>query len=427
MKRIISLILVISLLVSMTACAANGRNESNPVSQPTGETGQVNPEPSSIPQEDENTEPQSSLSQIDFEEVYELPKFTGLNDADLLRYMEDNVYSGLADALPTEDYIIENVEAVYVSKEYIEELNYNSQANVFFGYTLAELDEQFQGTRYVFTLGEDGQTTVQPFEAYDDTFDRVLKNVVIGTGVILVCVTVSVVTAGAGFTTVSVVFAASAKTAAIEGLSGGFFGGLVAGIVEGVQTGDFDAALKAAALAGSEGFKWGAVSGSIIGGVSKLSAIKRTLNAVDDAEEFIKGTIEIADDLPEWRKAELRALNEQGGYEQLTFMNGKRVPFKTEGATRPDVIRVLTDHIEAVEVKYYDLSNSSCRSTMYKELLREVTDRVKHLPKGSTQRIVLDVTDRGFDAKLVDSVIKHILELLDDVYPNIPIDVVGLV
>ena len=64
---------------------------------------------------------------------------------------------------------------------------------------------------------------------------------------------------------------------------------------------------------------------------------------------------------------------------------------------------------------------------MYKELLREVTDRVKHLPKGSTQRIVLDVTDRGFDAKLVDSVIKHILELLDDVYPNIPIDVVGLV
>lgn len=427
MKRIISLILVLSLLVSMTACAANGRNESTPVLQPTGETGQVDPASSTVPQEDENAEQQDSVSQTDFVEVYEPPKFTGLNDAALLRYMEDNIYSGLADALPTEDYIIENVETVYVSKEYIEELNYNSQVNLFFGYTLAELDEQFQGTRYVFTLGEDGQTAVQPFEAYDDTYDRVLKNVAIGTGVILVCVTVSVVTAGAGLTTVSVVFAASAKTAAIEGLSGGFFGGLAAGIIEGVRTGDFDAAMKAAALAGSEGFKWGAISGSITGGISKLSAIKRTANAVDDAEEFIKGTVEIADDLPEWRKAELRALNEQGGYEQLTFMEGKRVPFRTEGATRPDVIRVLTDHIEAVEVKYYDLSNSSCRSTMYKELLREVTDRVKHLPKGSTQRIVLDVTDRGFDAKLVDSVVKHILELLDDVYPNIPIDVVGLV
>ena len=427
MKRIISLILVLSLLVSMTACATNGRNESTPVLQPTGETGQVDPAPSTVPQEDENAEQQDSVSQTDFVEVYEPPKFTGLNDAALLRYMEDNIYSGLADALPTEDYIIENVDAVYVSKEYIEELNYNSQANVFFGYTLSELDEQFQGTRYVFTLGEDGQTAVQPFEAYDDTYDRVLKNVAIGTGVILVCVTVSVVTAGAGLTTVSVVFAASAKTAAIESLSGGFFGGLAAGIIEGVRTGDFDAAMKAAALAGSEGFKWGAISGSIAGGLSKLSAIKRTANAVDDAKEFVKGTVEIADNLPEWRKAELRALNEQGGYEQLTFMDGKRVPFGTEGATRPDVIRMLTDHIEAVEVKYYDLSNSSCRSTMYKELLREVSDRVKHLPKGSTQRIVLDVTDRGFDAKLVKSVIEHILELLDDVYPNIPIDVVGLV
>lgn len=427
MKRIISLILVLSLLVSMTACAANGRNESTPVLQPTGETAQVDPAPSTVPQEDENAEQQDSVSQTDFVEVYEPPKFTGLNDAALLRYMEDNIYSGLADALPTEDYIIENVETVYVSKEYIEELNYNSQANVFFGYTLSELDEQFQGTRYVFTLGEDGQTAVQPFEAYDDTYDRVLKNVAIGTGVILVCVTVSVVTAGAGLTTVSVVFAASAKTAAIESLSGGFFGGLAAGIIEGVRTGDFDAAMKAAALAGSEGFKWGAISGSIAGGLSKLSAIKRTANAVDDAKEFVKGTVEIADNLPEWRKAELRALNEQGGYEQLTFMEGKRVPFRTEGATRPDVIRVLTDHIEAVEVKYYDLSNSSCRSTMYKELLREVSDRVKHLPKGSTQRIVLDVTDRGFDAKLVKNVIEHILELLDDVYPNIPIDVVGLV
>ena len=325
MKRIISLILVLSLLVSMTACAANGRNESTPVLQPTGETGQVDPAPSTVPQEDENAEQQDSVSQTDFVEVYEPPKFTGLNDAALLRYMEDNIYSGLADALPTEDYIIENVDAVYVSKEYIEELNYNSQANVFFGYTLSELDEQFQGTRYVFTLGEDGQTAVQPFEAYDDTYDRVLKNVAIGTGVILVCVTVSVVTAGAGLTTVSVVFAASAKTAAIESLSGGFFGGLAAGIIEGVRTGDFDAAMKAAALAGSEGFKWGAISGSIAGGLSKLSAIKRTANAVDDAKEFVKGTVEIADNLPEWRKAELRALNEQGGYEQLTFMDGKRV------------------------------------------------------------------------------------------------------
>ena len=454
MKRIISLILVLSLLVSMTACAANGRNESTPVLQPTGETGQVDPAPSTVPQEDEDAEPQGSLSQTDFVEVYEPPKFTGLNDAALLRYMEDNIYSGLADALPTEDYIIENVETVYVSKEYIEELNYNSQVNLFFGYTLAELDEQFQGTRYVFTLGEDGQTAVQPFEAYDDTYDRVLKNVAIGTGVILVCVTVSVVTAGAGLTTVSVVFAASAKTAAIEGLSGGFFGGLAAGIIEGVRTGDFDAALKAAALAGSEGFKWGAISGSIVGAATELRTARHAAdaldnvddaanlvddvaNAADDAadslddilngvDEVSAGSVEIADDLKPWQKAELRALNDKGGYDQLAFQDGKIVSRTTTGSTRPDVVRVIGDHLEAVEVKYYDLSNPDNCRVMYKELLREVTDRITHLPQGSTQRIILDVTDRGFDAETVYKVVDHILELLDDVYPNIPIDVVGL-
>lgn len=249
-------------------------------------------------------------------------------------------------------------------------------------------------------------------------------------------------------------FAASAKTATTAALSSGFFGGLAAGIIEGVRTGDFDAAMKAAALAGSEGFKWGAITGAISGAATELSAIRNATNVMDDVDdaanlvddaanaaddvvnsldevldavdEIPAGSIEIADDLPAWRQAELRALNEKGGFDQLTFQNGEIVPHGTGGATRPDVVRVIGDHIEAVEVKYYDLSNPSNRNVLYKELLREVTDRVQHLPEGSTQRIILDVTDRGFDAETVYKVVDHILELLDDVYPNIPIDVVGL-
>ncbi len=63
---------------------------------------------------------------------------------------------------------------------------------------------------------------------------------------------------------------------------------------------------------------------------------------------------------------------------------------------------------------------------MYSELEREVTDRVTNLPVGSTQRIILDVTDRGFSADTVDNVKNAIWALLDNVYPNIPIEVVGL-
>ena len=352
--------------------------------------------------------------------------FTGLNDPNLLQYVEDSVYSELVSEFSSEDYIVENVRATYISKEYLEELAYNSQANVFFGYTLAELDAQFQGTRYVFTLGDNGETIVKPFEEYDDTYEKILKNVAIGTGVILVCVTVSVVTGGAGLAPVSMVFAASAKTATTFALSSSLIGGVSAGVIEGFQTKDFDAALKAAALGGSEGFKWGAISGALIGGATELSAIHRASSAVEGATEYAKGSIEIADDLPQWRQAELRALNETGGYEQLSYLNGQQVPFGTQGATRPDVVQFLGDHIEAIEVKYYNLESQASLGTLYSELEREVAARVANLPAGSTQRIILDVTGRGFTEATCNAVKTNIWSVLENIYPNIPIEIVGL-
>ncbi len=210
-----------------------------------------------------------------------MPEFTGLDDAALLTYMEDSIYSNLITELDNEEYFIENVRAIFISKEYLEEIAYNSQENIYFGYTLSELDSCFQGTRYVFTLGDDGRTTVIEFQEYDDTFDRVLKNVAIGTGVILICITVSAVSGGLGAPAVSMIFAASAKTGAIMGLSAGLFSGVSSGIVTGIETGDFDEALQAAALAGSEAFKWGAITGSVTGGVGKTIALKgATLNGL---------------------------------------------------------------------------------------------------------------------------------------------------
>lgn len=198
----------------------------------------------------------------------------GLNDPSLPRYLEDSLYASLVDTLNSEEYFVENVEAIYISQEYLDELAYNSQMNVFFGYTLLELEEQFQSSKFIFTLGDDGTTVVEPFQDYDDTYDKVLRNVAIGTGIILVCVTVSVVTAGAGAPAISLIFAASAKTGATMALSGAAMGAASAGIVTGLQTNDMDAALKAAALAGSEGFKWGAISGAVAGGASKAFALK---------------------------------------------------------------------------------------------------------------------------------------------------------
>ncbi len=202
--------------------------------------------------------------------------YNGLDDELLLRQIEDTVYTDTVAAINSEKYVVEDVQAIYISKEYIDEVMFNSQSNVYFGYTLDELNSIFQGTRYVFTLGNDGQTTIQELEEFVDTStEKIIKNVAIGTGVILVCVVITVVTEGAGApAAVSAVFAASAKTGAIMAGGSAVFGGVGAGIVRGIETGDMDEALQAAAVSGSEGFKWGAISGAIIGGGKEAFALK---------------------------------------------------------------------------------------------------------------------------------------------------------
>lgn len=208
-------------------------------------------------------------------------EFKGMDDPDFLDHIEETVYSDLVLQLNSEDYFIENIEAIYISDEYIQESIYNSQTNVFFGESLATLNELFPDEKYVFTLDKNGSTTVIPFEKYDNTFDRIIKNVAIGTGVILICVTISFVSKLAGAHAMNVIFAAAAKESAISAVSYSLFSGVTSGIVTGIETGDFNEALKSAALNGSEGFKWGAITGAATGGLSKTSELYgATLNGL---------------------------------------------------------------------------------------------------------------------------------------------------
>ena len=109
-----------------------------------------------------NDMPLSSVDTTSEEYVNSLG-FTSLDDPDLLRYVEDTVYADLVSQLDSENYFVENVEAVYISKEYLDELAYNSQENIYFGYRLSDLQDAFQGDKFIFTHGENGQTDVIPF------------------------------------------------------------------------------------------------------------------------------------------------------------------------------------------------------------------------------------------------------------------------
>lgn len=281
MKRCFSFLLVIAVLLS--GCHTAIISESTPEDQTQQDNVNTVPNEAQEPEtSDANPGQNEGIgpgTEQENEYQPEVPEFRGLEDPNLHRYAQDLIYTELVKTLNDDGYFVENVSAVYVSQEYLDELDFNSRSNIFFGYTLEDLDEQFQGTRYVFTLGENGETGVQFFEEHDDTIDyrKIIKNVAIGTGVILICVTVSVV----GGSAVSLIFTTAAKTGTVFALSSGAIGGLSAGIIKGIESGNFDEALKAGTLAASEGFKWGAITGAISGGARKAIALKgATLNGL---------------------------------------------------------------------------------------------------------------------------------------------------
>lgn len=270
MKKSIALIL--SIVLVLTGCASSFSERSvDPVAVMPAE----NPSTESIEDISNNPESEEKEDSQDFTITKATNlSFSGLDDEELLTYVENTVYSDLVSGLNSEDYFVENVEAIYISEEYIEELAYNSQSNIYFGYSLQDLNDMFQGSRYIFTLNENGETVVREMDTiYDDSAQKMLENVAVGAGVILLCVTVSVVSGGLGAPAVSMIFMASAKTGTVFALSSAVLSGAATAITTGYQTSDVEQAFDKGIYSASEGFKWGAISGAIVGGVGEGTAL----------------------------------------------------------------------------------------------------------------------------------------------------------
>lgn len=218
--------------------------------------------------------------------------FASLSDPQFLAQLKKQLAEDLQQRLDGETYKIEDISVRYISKEHLEELQLNAAENRYFGYTRSELDTLFQGKKYIFTLGDDGKTRVEEFTLYDDTYDKMLKNVLIGTGVISVCAVVTIVTGGTGappmIVAVHAVFAKATIGAVSAGAMSAVVGGGLEGMVEGVRTKDWKKARKAAALGATEGFKWGAISGAVAGGSAKLIQIKEYTRKGKTLEQAVR-------------------------------------------------------------------------------------------------------------------------------------------
>ena len=214
------------------------------------------------------------LQSIDFGASYSnedsANQFSSVNDEDLLTYMEDVVYYDLVDDLNSDEYCVEEVKAMYVSQEYIEEMTYNSQENIYFGYHLSDIKEAFSDTPWFFTVDESGQTVVTKYEykEFEWNFWGMLRDITIGTGVILVCATISLVTAPA-LPAVSMITMVAAKTAATYALSSGAIAAVAGGTMTYIQTGDIKQSLQSAMDSGGKGYKIGAITGAIGGAVKE--------------------------------------------------------------------------------------------------------------------------------------------------------------
>ena len=174
---------------------------------------------------------------------------------------------------------------------------------------------------------DDGKTVVNEFQEYDDTYDQIIKNVAVGTGVILICVTVSAVSGGVGAAAVSSVFAVAAKSGTVCALSSGVIGGAASGTIAYMETGDVNESLKSAALEGSKEFKWGAIIGSISGAASQTSKLKgctRNGLSMSDAAKIQKDSKFSPDTIKQFKSMKEYEVYKKAGLHERT-LDGKKI------------------------------------------------------------------------------------------------------
>lgn len=90
------------------------------------------------------------------------------------------------------------------------------------------------------------------------------------------------------------------------------------------------------------------------------------------------------------------AESENAGFRpQVSFKNGKEVPKNKRGSVRPEGYKVG----ETIEVKNYDITTSSGKSNLIRDIVKQVRRRTANLPAGTHQKIVLDMRGQNLKGK----------------------------
>ena len=125
-KRIITALLSCSLILSSCGTAVQTDIESTEVSstheefvEPISTEESANVEITGNEQIPDPKEEISFDTEPSADSETEVPEFYGLSDSNLLQYVEDNIFADLESGFGSDDYIVEDVQAIYVSQEYL--------------------------------------------------------------------------------------------------------------------------------------------------------------------------------------------------------------------------------------------------------------------------------------------------------------------
>ena len=110
---------------------------------------------------------------------------------------------------------------------------------------------------------------------------------------------------------------------------------------------------------------------------------------------------------PSWRQTEqyLCKLFGKKSKSQISYLNGKEVPYGTKGSVRPDFI---IKGRKAVEAKNYDIAKNS--SGLISKIAEQVNKRAIHLPKGMKQEIRIDVRGQKVTEATFNNIKRKIVE-----------------
>ncbi|QYM61164.1 ribonuclease YeeF family protein [Bacillus subtilis] len=114
---------------------------------------------------------------------------------------------------------------------------------------------------------------------------------------------------------------------------------------------------------------------------------------------------------PSWRQSEVDVGKEYPGYkDQVSFKERIEVKHGTKDSSRPDFYN--TGH--SIEVKNYKLTTSSGRSNLVRIVSNQFNKRIKDLPEGTKQTVIIDVRGQTVSRDILRDVKRKIDQRTDN-------------